>query len=245
MTGLSAELQLLFAAAFFYLYDGSVLLHADEGLLSPTGAGRWAIVYRPNSIALRGRLVYVPNPLLPHRPVYRLSWDSASVSFAASADWADRRARYSSLVPFVYLAALAIFVLLPACLFWRRSDLQVLAAAALVYANSIAAGIVVVRRRDALGLERKRAWTAAVEIVLCPPFAVNLIRRLSIHDRIEASIPAAGAALLDAAEWERLQAKLVASQDDEIEDATSDAARSTLVRARSTLMAAKARHEHD
>lgn len=245
MIGSSAELQLLLAAAFFYLYDASVLLHADEGLLSPAGGRAWAIVYRPNSIALRGRLVYVPNLLLPHRPVYRLAWSAAALSFADSDAWDERRARYSVLVPFVYLAALSIFVLLPVCLLWGRSDIQVLVVAALIYANSVAAGIAVVRCRGALGLERRRAWTTAIECVLCPPFTVNLIRRLSIHERIAASIPAAGAALLGAADWDALKTKLVASQDDDIEDATSDDARGALLQARATLMAAKTRHDHD
>jgi len=243
--GPNAELQLLLAAVFFYLYDASVLLHPDEGLLSPSGGRSWAFVYRPNSVALRGRLVHVPNPLLPHRPVYRVAWSAEAVSFADSVDWDERRVRYSVLIPFVYLAALSIFVLLPACLFWGRSDEQVLAVAALIYANSIAAAIAVVRCRNALGLTRRRAWTTGIECVLCPPFAVNLIRRLSIHERIATSIPAVGTTLLDAAGWEALKAKLVASQDDEIEDATSDDLRGALLQARATLMAAKARHDHD
>jgi hypothetical protein len=235
--GISAELQLLLAAAFFYLYDSSILLHANEGALSPAGGGRWACVYQPNSVILRGRFVYIPNPLLPYRPVYRLAWDAGSVSFIDSTDWAWQRERYALLAPCVCLAGLAIFVLLPICLFLGQSDLHVLTAAALVYANSIAAGIMVIRRRDMLGLGRKRAWCVAAECVLCPPFTLNLIRRLSIREPVAASIPAAGAALLGTDDWGHLKQKLLASQDDAIEDAASDGARDTLLRARAVLMA--------
>jgi hypothetical protein len=239
VTPVGAEAQLLVLAALFYLYDSSVLLYASEGLLTPASAGRWAIVYQPNSIALRGRMLFIPNVLLPHRPVFRLSWTAATVNFENSVDWTAKRTQFARLAPFVYGSAAAIFVLLPFALYAWRSDVYVLTAALVIYLASIVAGVAVVKGRERFGLSKKKAWSTAIECVLCPPFTINLIRRLSLNAQITTTLPAAGAHLLGPEEWEHLKSRLLAQQEEEIEDASSEEARGALEQAKLVLSAAK------
>lgn len=235
MTGIPVEVQLIGVAALFYLYDATVMLHADEGLAVAVGKRSWRIVYRPNTLVLRGRLAYVPAPVLPHRPVFRLCWSATTLSFRDDTDWNALRSKYRPLVPFVYVAAVALFVVLPAVLFAYRSDLRLLAVAAAIYLNALVAGVIVIRNTRRFGLTRRKAWTTAVECLMCPPFTINLVRRLSLNERIDASLAAVGRGLLVPDAWNRLRLQLIEIQDEYIDDAEREQTQSALVQVRTAL----------
>lgn len=58
-----------------YLYDSAVLLASNEVILSPRQSGRWVAMFGADSFQLRGKEPFMPNPLLPHHPIFRLSWN--------------------------------------------------------------------------------------------------------------------------------------------------------------------------
>jgi hypothetical protein len=84
----------------------------------------------------------------------------------------------------------------------------------------------------------KRFFGFAFECLACPPFGVNMIRRITLADRVTEPLPVAGARLLDAAQWAGLQARCLERLDeaDRI-DAGDGAARQALEAQRSRLNA--------
>jgi hypothetical protein len=73
-------------------------------------------------------------------------------------------------------------------------------------------------RRSGLlaALDRWRFLGFAFECLACPPFAVNIVRRITLAERISEAVPLAGVRLLDADSWARLRDECLSRLDDEM-----------------------------
>ncbi|NZA27756.1 hypothetical protein H0E84_15360 [Luteimonas sp. SJ-92] len=176
----SAELLLAVAVAALYLQDSALLLHYDEAVVTRAGRG-WRVAIGP-ALELGGRQLYLPNPLTPQRVHFRASWLGAEAD--AGAPDAQR------LQPFLAalrapgaacVALLGLLAALPAALLFYPHALLLAALLFLVYATIGLQLALLARARTTLGLERRELAALAVEALLCPPHAVNLVRRLGLR----------------------------------------------------------------
>lgn len=162
-----------------YLYDSSLLLSSNEALLTPGRNGRWFALFGADSFQVRGKEPFLPNPLLPHRPLYRFSWNAEGL-VGPSRQWTAPADVYSILAPLIWLMLVALFVLIPLGLFSRLGNLAVAAGIILFYVNALMALSLVWFKRSDYGLSGRRFGALAVECLTCPPFAINMVRHLSL-----------------------------------------------------------------
>jgi hypothetical protein len=201
----SAETLLLPTLLAFYAKDCLLLLDADEGVLERRGAGRWRVGLGSRHYTLLGRQPCLLLPLAPHRPAYRMRWAMTGEADAAPAWPADAPRALLGLRPWPVAIALALFGGVPLALLGHQPLWALLGSVALVYALIVGALLHAGRHREALGLSR-RSWAAlGGELLLCPPYAVNLVRRLSLHASPAADLLATARARLDAPELAELQ----------------------------------------
>lgn len=234
MIGISTEVQLLVLAGLFYVYDSALLLYVNEGTLSPTRKG-WSVKTGDTGFTLRGKNLVFPNLLLPHRPVFRLSWNYKHPAITPKVAWDTEKSLYSAFIPMVYGMALTLFFTLPAVLFFNRSDIALLSCLALIYLNAVLTGIVLFFSRQQLQLSKSKCWSIFLECLLCPPLTINVIRKISTQRAPLDSLVAAGVSLLEKEEWEHLRDELIAQIDNEIED-TNDQEKVTLTATKSSLL---------
>jgi len=222
---LSYEVQLLGLALLLYLYDSSALLYSNEAIFSSDRTRRWSASTGWAGFTLAGRTLCILNPFTPHQPAFRLAWDFQSVDSAGGdASWSDRAPAFDSVVSTTLIAGISLFILLPVGMLTPVGAYAVVPALVLFYAASIV-GLWRLRRSSAFTpLDGKRFIGFAFECLACPPFAVNIIRRLSLHERITEPVPLAGVRLLDADRWHRLQAYCVSRLDEAIEVTAGDSA---------------------
>lgn len=213
---LQAELALMAAAAGLYLCDSALLLYFDEGILAPAGRGRWRVLFASDKFRLMGRGLFLPNPLLPHRPVFRLGWRFPSPGRAVDAQWPARRALFRPLAPAVWAMSLALFVVLPLGLF-RLGEPALLAAVVMLYASIAAALVWTGLNRGRLGVPARRFAVLAFESLVCPPFALNLVRRLSSAMPIGEDLVRAARALQAPHDWDASRLEFIARLDEEID----------------------------
>ena len=69
------------------------------------------------------------------------------------------------------------------------AGLALLAVFAAYYAAVVALLVITSRRRVALGLGTKAYWAIALDCILCPPFAVNLVRKITLQATTTAATP--------------------------------------------------------
>ncbi len=237
MIGVSAEVQLFFLAALFYVYDSALLLFVNEGVLTPSRNG-WSIKTGNTGFTIRGKNLIFPNLFLPHRPVFCLSWNYKNPVSTSTVIWDIERSLYSTFVPMVYGMAIALFLILPAVLFLNRSDIALLICLALIYVNSLLTGVVLFFSRERLQLTRSKSWSIFLECLLCPPLTINVVRKISTQKVLHSSLVTAGITLLENEDWDHLCDEFIAQLDNEIDEA-NDQEKSTLTAARSRLRSIK------
>ncbi|HUG72022.1 MAG TPA: hypothetical protein VMK82_01240 [Steroidobacteraceae bacterium] len=172
------EVWLPIGAAAFYLYDSAALLWQNE--LVYLRAGRRWLVEGGSELRLRGRRVFLPNPLLPQRPQFLVCWSKVeSAAIQAAADIPDDL--LNALRPIGALNVFHVLLLcaLPVALWTNGTGLLALLIFALFYIATFLALAIVWRRRAPLGLTRRKFWLLTLDVLACAPFAVNMTRKLA------------------------------------------------------------------
>lgn len=226
---LEAEVALMLAAAGLYLYDSALLLYSDEGVVSTAGRTRWTVRFG-SGYQIRGRYLFIPSPLMPHRPIFRLVWKPQTAALA-DLRWTERRALFRPLVPLVWGMLVSIFVLLPLALFLRLGDAILLAAFALLYLNILAVLGWIALKRVSFGLTGRRFAALAFEALVCSPFALNLVRKISAEMPVDENLVHAARRLQKAQDWEASRRQIVARIDEELDFQDEESARANALKA--------------
>lgn len=129
---------------------------------------------RPDEAALDSPTTQAADESLPSDPA-RKAWDSL----------ADR---FLPLAFPLWLVGLGLFALLPLGLFSPLGYRAVLPALLLIYGGALWALVWVWRHRDQFGLAPPKWTSLAFESLICPPCALNLVRKLALR-MDEAALP--------------------------------------------------------
>lgn len=176
------ELWLPVGAIGFYLYDSLQPLWQNEVLYERAGT-HWRIV-ADSPVRRWGRRLVLPNPLLPQRPQFRVAW---SLDDKRAASTPELSGFLSALRPLGLICQVLLgllLLLLPVC--WLLgAGIVLLVQFALYYLLIIAALVLVFWRRESLGLRTRAFWSLAFDVLACAPFAVNLVRKLSLRRGLE------------------------------------------------------------
>ena len=235
---MSHEAQLFSLAILFYLYDSSALLYSNEAILTCDRTQRWRAETGWAGIVIAGRVLCMLNPFSPHRPAFRLNWDFHTLESGASdTGWSERARQLNALAPMTLAIGMALFVLLPLGLFTALGPYAVVPALVVLYGSTVLALSYVHRRGLLATRKRSRFVGFAFECLACPPFAVNMARRISLASRIAEPLPSAAVRLLDAENWGRLRAHCLSRLDDAMHLVAEDSTdKKLLVAQRERLM---------
>jgi len=195
----SDELGLMLVMTGLYLYDSVLMLAINEAALVQGGRKRWRVAFGAQNYRLAGREPFLPNPFAPHGRIYRMTW--AIESAAGKHDEAflallNEDARFKEFRVPVWLMAIALFVLVPAGLFSRLGHGCVLIAMALFYLCALFSLTRAYLNRERFGIGGRTVASIAVQSLVCPPFALNLIRKLCAAQRPRGDLLATAALLL-------------------------------------------------
>jgi hypothetical protein len=209
----SEPLLLPLGALAFYLLDSLLMLYGNEVLLVATGRDGWRFA-AGSEWMLGGRRALLPNPFVPWQPAWRLAWrgDEAAREPAPRVDMARLGAQRAALRPLGVIVVLLQWLMLPGLaleLLLAGTGGALLLVLAAIYALVLAAGATVLLMRARLGLATRAALGLAIEGLLCPPFAINLARKVGLRTAL-ADDPLELAARLGPAETvAALRAKLL------------------------------------
>jgi hypothetical protein len=172
------ELWLPLGAIAFQLYDATQALWQNEVLFEHAGS-RWCL-HADSPVRRWGRRLVLPNPFTPHRPLFRVAWSIDDRRTAEDVDLTPLLGALRALGLICQALMLMLLALWPLC--WiLGAGLTVLVLFAAYYLLVIGALVIVFRRRAVLQLTSRAFWGLAFDVLACAPFAVNLVRRLSLH----------------------------------------------------------------
>jgi len=214
---MSSEAQLLMAVVLFYIYDSCQLLFINEGVIIRHG-NRYTATINKNGLILLGKKLLIPNLLLPHQPIYRLPWESEKIEKTASIDLNADQPLYLWFAFPAYGMAISLFILTPAVYYISGVSENLLWCLGLIYYFSIVMGVELYFCRKPLELSNKKAWSLFFECLFCPPFAINIVRKLSLSRKIENDFVTVSFALLTQERWEGLREDLIIYIEREMEE---------------------------
>ncbi|MEG0555997.1 MAG: hypothetical protein RR574_05975 [Comamonas sp.] len=207
----SIEVQIVLAICLFYGYDAALALPSHQGLLR-AGTRRWHGRLAFSGFELRRAWLLWPPIFLPHQPLYRLSWDATHIALAGDDSAVQRLVadaqRFKGFALPIYLLAAWLFVLLPAALLVLHSQRLQLITLGLIYLTTLWLSALAWRHGRRGHGHVKEARSIALQILLCPPFALNVVRKLSLaDDHAKPDFLLAAKQLLPTAGWQSLAAQ--------------------------------------
>ena len=243
-----ADFTIWVVAFLFYLCDAARFLSRRELLLVEAGTGRLATTISDHPFTITGRELTFGPVLLPHRGAFVARWgrtwsDTAGLrSMLASLEQLRR-----SLLPVRILAALAfglLFVVGPALTRLLGVDAAVVYTAGILYPTVLVAIACLWWRRRTFRLPALRCLWLSVEILVCPAFMPNLVRKITASPLLEADalqiLLASGSPDVD----EEFLTRLERRAEELFEDAEPDGQdlRAYLATVRSTVAASTLDH---
>lgn len=236
MSILHPEILLVIGMAGLYLYDSAILLHSDEGVLLSSLRGRWSIHFGSDRMTLRGKEPLLPNPLLLHRPIFKLHWQQEAGDAEAVPWTPPLLAPYRVLFPLIWLMAAALFVLIPAGLFSRLGNVAVAAGIVLFYATAFTAIGYVWLKREVFSLTPMQIGALAFEMLTCPPFGLNMARHISRHAVITEDLLSVARRQLRSADWEQALPEVIRRIDNALAWEDEGTPRAAVLAARQRML---------
>lgn len=174
------ELLLMCGIVVLYLYDSVVMLSHNEIVLV-LKHGRWCVA-GGSSTELAGRHAFLPNPFFPQRPLIRIGWWAGEPAcHRDSPSRLDGLSLALSRIKHWNIALYALFFLgLPTCLLIAERDVALLVWMFAIYSLIITTLTQVYRTRATLNLTLSSILSLAVDALLCAPFAMNIVRKVSL-----------------------------------------------------------------
>jgi hypothetical protein len=171
----SVEALLAIGAVGIYLLDSAMLLSANEFVLERRG-NRWHLL-QPMRLELATRRLVLPNPFTPFRAQLRLHWRREQPQ-AQKSDVAPQAAADKIGVGTLPLLA----VLIPGGVWIALSmpnPMVTLGWMALGYLATLSLLGLLYWHRRSVPLTARERWVLALEVLLCIPLALNLVRKVS------------------------------------------------------------------
>lgn len=232
---ISNELLLTLLIVGLYLHDSTMLVHANEAFLEMRFGGHWVASFPTRRFTLLGKHVHLRCFFPPNSLLFRASWmmekDAPPAPGWEVMHRAIRHYRWSAGLLFVL-----VLILLPCALLIRAGDAVALIVIAAIYTTILATVVALWLHRHALGLSTSYCLRLCAEMLLCPPVAANVARRLSLHHAVAEDFVSACRRLLQPADWTLAAAQIAARIEDEIEVEGEGTARQTqLIERKATL----------
>lgn len=191
--------QTIWLVAFLlYLGDAARLLSPGELLLVEARRQRLAAVFSEQPFTLLGRVLAFGPVLQPHRGVFVAPWGNPAADpgtlHATLEAIAQLRRALPALRGLAVAAFLLLFVIGPLLSRLLGPSAAIVYTAAALYPTAVAAAVMLWGRRRRLRLTTGQAVRISLEILLCPAFLPNLVRKVTTA----LPIPVDGAAILAA-----------------------------------------------
>ncbi len=222
----SSDYVIWIVALLLYVWDSAILLSPRHLLLVEAGRRRFSPVFTENPFTISGRVLAFCPLALPFRGAFIAPWGQRWADASALGAALDAVEELRGSLPVVRALAtwafLLLFVLGPALTLSMGPNAAVVYTAIAVYPTALAAIVVLWCQRRSLRLTTARAAWLSLDLLVCPAFLPNLVRKITTPHPIAADgaqVLFAGAAALVKEEF---LARLESRAGDLIDEASAD-----------------------
>lgn len=176
----SFEILLILGIVCFYLIDSAMLLYINEVVFIRL-YDKWTFRNPRGNWRILGKMPYIPNPFTPNSPIFRGLWSSSPKQ---TSKCGSVESLLVALQPLGYLSSL-LFGLqvfsLSLVVLLIGTGLEFFLVIGMIYSVICAMIAYIFFTRNQLGLSKKRALNLGFEMLTCPPFAINIVRKICMQ----------------------------------------------------------------
>ena len=175
----SFEVLLVLGVFGFYFYDSFMLLNLNELILTRS-AKHWSYKFPLLGFQLLRKYPLLPNLLTPNVVLFRTFWPGNDQHLNLK----ELDIFIKSLLPVqitVVLLLLLMLVCLPVVAFVYGSGVKLLIIFSFIYLVIVSILIYVFTQKDNLYLTKAKFISIAFESIVCPPFALNIVRKITLN----------------------------------------------------------------
>lgn len=175
--------------ALLYVWDAAKLLSLRQLLLIEAGAGRFSVAFSESPFTISGKVLAFSPLLLPYRGAFIAPWGQSWVApDRLSATIQTLAGLRQSLLVVRVLATWGfalLFVVGPVLTLMAGPNAAVFYTAIGVYWTVLMAILAVWWQRNTFGLTRAQAGWLSLDLVICPAFLPNLVRKITFTRPID------------------------------------------------------------
>lgn len=222
MNLISTDIQLILLAVLLFLYDSSHLIYINETVLTCSN-NKWNFINDRNLMNIRGKGLYISNPISLHKAEYILNWKFDDLDFIQENDIPNFNRKIKILLNILaFTSWFLIFLCLPYLLFFYKTDFNLIICTIFIYTVSAITGMLMIVCHEKLNLTRKKAINLALEFIFCPPFNANVIRKITRSQKIQVNLISVAVRKLNPSKWDELCSILAEKLEDEINNTVNN-----------------------
>ena len=182
---LSFEVWLVIGIYGFYLFDSIRLLQNNQ-LIIYKGCRGWKIICPDSNWQIFRKIPYISNPLLPNIPIFIDTWSMAKGANNTDATPIINKF-IDSIYPITYFVSILwvlMCICMPLALFFYGAGLVLLIITISTYAIIFTMLAILYTKKSELGLSFRNYVSVVFDCIACPPFAINLVRKVAWQYKI-------------------------------------------------------------
>jgi hypothetical protein len=159
------------------------------------------------------KYLVIPNLFLSHQLIFKCAWKIKNISSPTHLDSEDNIKIISkTLQPLQFLNILLFWLtigILPILIIFKFGYIALTITLSLIYLLNLVSIIFVIIKRKVLQLSWSKVMQLLLDILLCPPFALNLLRKISLNYNIETEGTVLAAQILNTKNYQNLLNEIV------------------------------------
>ena len=175
----SFEALLVLGVFGLYCYDSLMLLNFNE-LIFIRFKKKWSYKFPILGLQLLRKFLFLPNLLTPNISLFQVFWPSSD----QDVNFKEFDIFIKSLIPVQVISVMLLvlmFVCLPIVAFRYGSGINLLIVFFAIYILIISILIYLFTQKNNLKLSSTKFVSIAFESIVCPPFALNIVRKISLN----------------------------------------------------------------
>ncbi len=176
----SFETLLVLGVFILYIYDSLMLLSINE-LLITRSRNNWSYKLPFLEYQLLRKYPLLPNLLMPGIAIFRTYWPGPSTKSSNINEVNDFIKKLLPIQLIIYVLLVLQLIILPMIVYYYGSGVKLLIVFAAIYFTILGALIYIFCNRDNLYISRTKFLSLAFESLACPPFALNIVRNISLN----------------------------------------------------------------
>ena len=203
MNTFSTELQLILLIVILILYDSSRLIYTNQMVF--IFSKKWSFINDINLMNINGKSLYISNPLLVFQEEYILECNFDEIDFLKNENLPNINKNIKLLLAFFgYVSFFLLVLILPILLLSNRNEMHLLICVSLIYLTSLICGLTIIFSHRKLNISKNNSINLFFEFILCPPFTVNVIKKISNFQKVNNNIISAALRNFNQYDWYKL-----------------------------------------